>query len=600
MTAEPRLLDSSLYTQLAAASLGERRVFADSVLRLLCKELRLGAASFYTYTAETESLRLRAQVGFDYARYADFQLGLDSFPGIAIRTGRVIHEPDPGSSELYRDKALLDGRQAHGGLIAAPLHGVASGDTPLQPSSAPIAALCLYPDSESEVQSIIAWLTEEAAFIGRLYHAVLEHHTVRFRQQVVEGVAFRNDIGSLAYNFLELMCQELEAEAGSLWILDGRRNQLYLRGSTALRDNRRLRDVRPIRLGSSSLIAKVFSSRTPLFHSPGHPTFRPERVLEKLQTPLTNGAMFPIALPDQARLRGERRPAGAAGVLTLLNHSTTLEGVSHPTAFNMEDRLVAEFGCEMLGVLTYQLLRTRDHESDFERLLHGARTNLQAARSSLQFLERLDLSNKLPRSQQYYIPNAIDWIEDLEAQIERDELSGQITIDTEAISLYGDVLAKIEPMIRRIATRTMIDNFSVRGTDILAQSYRQLPRVKGNRRALNCVFRNLVDNSIKSRRHDDSVVPEIALAASASEGRDLVTVRVEDNGIGIDAEDLPYIFDDGFRGKRASGRQPQGVGRGLYECRLILSLIEGSIEAVPLERYDRGTAFEVALKVDAS
>ena len=254
----------------------------------------------------------------------------------------------------------------------------------------------------------------------------------------------------------------------------------------------------------------------------------------------------------------------------------------------------------MLGVLTYQLLRTRDHESDFERLLHGARTNLQAARSSLQFLERLDLSNKLPRSQQYYIPNAIDWIEDLEAQIERDELSGQITIDTEAISLYGDVLAKIEPMIRRIATRTMIDNFSVRGTDILAQSYRQLPRVKGNRRALNCVFRNLVDNSIKYRRHDDSVVPEIALAASASEGRDLVTVRVEDNGIGIDAEDLPYIFDDGFRGKRASGRQPQGVGRGLYECRLILSLIEGSIEAVPLERYDRGTAFEVALKVDAS
>src|SRR5947208_3387483 len=98
MSVEPRLLDSSLYTQLAAASVGERKAFSESVLRLLCSELRLCAASFYTYTADTQSLRLRAQVGFNYADYSDFQLSLDSFPGHAIEQRRVIHEEDPASS----------------------------------------------------------------------------------------------------------------------------------------------------------------------------------------------------------------------------------------------------------------------------------------------------------------------------------------------------------------------------------------------------------------------------------------------------------------------------------------------------------------------
>lgn len=598
MPAEPRLLDSSLYTQLAAASLGERREFSHSVLRLLCRELRLTAASFYTYTDETKSLQLRAQQGFEYSRYADFQLGLDSFPGEAIVSGKVVYEPEPGSSKLFRDKDLLLGSPARGGLIAAPLYGVASADHPLVPSDKPIAALCLYPMDSAEVPNIIEWLTEEAAFIGRLYHAVLERHTVSFRREVVDRVAYRNDIGSLAHIFVDVMCRELEAEAGSVWILDGRRNQLYLRGSTPLRPHLRRQDVRPIRLGASNLISRTFSTRQPVFHSPRQRTFQPSKVLERLDGPLLNGAMFPIKLPEQAKLRGQRRTPGSAGVLILLNHSTTLDDVCHPTDFNMEDRIVAEFGCDMLAVLLYQMLRSRDHESDFERLLHGARTNLQAARSSLQFLERIEMSDSLPNAQRYYIPNAIDWIEDLEAQIERDELAGEVDIRLESISLYGDVLAKIEPMVKRIATRTMIDSVIVRGASALAASYRQLPRVEGNRRALNCVFRNLVDNSIKYRVRDESVVPEIALSASASGDRASVVVRIEDNGLGIDEEDWELIFEDGFRGKRASARQPQGVGRGLYECRLILNRIGGAIKVVPVRQYERGAAFEVTLRAD--
>jgi two-component system sensor histidine kinase KdpD len=56
---------------------------------------------------------------------------------------------------------------------------------------------------------------------------------------------------------------------------------------------------------------------------------------------------------------------------------------------------------------------------------------------------------------------------------------------------------------------------------------------------------------------------------------------VEDDGPGIDAVDLPFIFDKFYRGKKAAGKS-KGTGMGLAICRAILIAHGGGIEVESL------------------
>ena len=53
---------------------------------------------------------------------------------------------------------------------------------------------------------------------------------------------------------------------------------------------------------------------------------------------------------------------------------------------------------------------------------------------------------------------------------------------------------------------------------------------------------------------------------------------MEDNGPGIDARDLPLIFEKFYRGKRGGGAR-KGSGMGLAITRAILTAHGGGIEA---------------------
>ena len=52
---------------------------------------------------------------------------------------------------------------------------------------------------------------------------------------------------------------------------------------------------------------------------------------------------------------------------------------------------------------------------------------------------------------------------------------------------------------------------------------------------------------------------------------------VSDNGEPIPHEEAELIFEDGFRGAVAQGVQPQGVGRGLYDCSRLMKRMKGEI-----------------------
>ena len=104
--------------------------------------------------------------------------------------------------------------------------------------------------------------------------------------------------------------------------------------------------------------------------------------------------------------------------------------------------------------------------------------------------------------------------------------------------------------------------------------------VRGDPDALERAIGNLVDNALKWSPPDG----RIRICAAGG------TVEVSDDGPGIPAADLPYIFDRFYRSAKA--RALPGSGLGLAIVRRIADLHDGAVEAIPLQQ---GMKFRISL-----
>jgi signal transduction histidine kinase len=102
-----------------------------------------------------------------------------------------------------------------------------------------------------------------------------------------------------------------------------------------------------------------------------------------------------------------------------------------------------------------------------------------------------------------------------------------------------------------------------------------LPRVGVRLERLIQLLGNLLGNSLRFRR--DGVAPVIHVSAQLL-SHDQWTIRVQDNGIGVAAEDRETIFKPFVR---VYGRKYPGVGLGLTICRAIVDNHGGTIRIEP-------------------
>ena len=98
--------------------------------------------------------------------------------------------------------------------------------------------------------------------------------------------------------------------------------------------------------------------------------------------------------------------------------------------------------------------------------------------------------------------------------------------------------------------------------------------VLADRDQLRRVVDNIVQNSLK---YMDKPEPSIEVRLHA--GEDVVTVEIEDNGIGIAPESLPYIFDSFYRADAARSSATGGSGLGMAIARRIVEAHGGRIWA---------------------
>lgn len=109
-------------------------------------------------------------------------------------------------------------------------------------------------------------------------------------------------------------------------------------------------------------------------------------------------------------------------------------------------------------------------------------------------------------------------------------------------------------------------------------------RVKADPSHLGNVLANLIDNAIKYS--GDSV--DIAIKVDSG------SMTVTDNGIGIDRNDLPYIFDKFYRVTSGDRYETGGYGLGLFYVKQIIGLLGWSIEAE--SKPGKGTRFTIKFR----
>jgi len=105
------------------------------------------------------------------------------------------------------------------------------------------------------------------------------------------------------------------------------------------------------------------------------------------------------------------------------------------------------------------------------------------------------------------------------------------------------------------------------------------------------VFINLISNAVKFTGEGGRVEIRVSGTPHAAKA------EVRDTGVGISAEDLPYIFERFYRTDKSRNRATGGAGIGLAIVKSIVEAHKGSVtvESEP----DKGSAFFVTLPKSA-
>lgn len=145
------------------------------------------------------------------------------------------------------------------------------------------------------------------------------------------------------------------------------------------------------------------------------------------------------------------------------------------------------------------------------------------------------------------INRLISIIDDLDS-ISRLE-SGEFRLNEESfniVKLVDDIFESQEMQAKQFNIKLLFDG-----------NYNKSIKVKADKKKITEVISNLVVNSIKyGKKGGKTIVGFVDTGES-------ILVEISDNGIGIDKEDLPRIFDRFYRVDKSRSRDSGGTGLGL-------------------------------------
>jgi signal transduction histidine kinase len=215
---------------------------------------------------------------------------------------------------------------------------------------------------------------------------------------------------------------------------------------------------------------------------------------------------------------------------------------------------------------------------------HELRTPLATLRGYVEALEQ-EHGDHLPEHDMVVIQGEIDrltgLIEDLFTLARAEAHQLPLTIEeVDAGSVVGRLAESIAPLARR-----------ERQIEIVTALPPDLPRVRADRMRLEQVMLNLMQNALRYTLPGGI----IALEGSADDG--VVTLSVDDTGVGIPLEELPLVFERFYRSDESRARDSGGAGIGLALVKELVDAMDGSVSVQSTP--GRGSRFSVALRASA-
>ena len=111
-----------------------------------------------------------------------------------------------------------------------------------------------------------------------------------------------------------------------------------------------------------------------------------------------------------------------------------------------------------------------------------------------------------------------------------------------------------------------------RGVHLMMEAADGIPLIRVDEGRMLQVLKNLVENALRYTPHGG----EIRLAAVLDR---VVKISVNDNGSGIEPEDLPYVFERFYRADKSRGGNSGKMGLGLAICKALVNVQGGTISA---------------------
>lgn len=262
-------------------------------------------------------------------------------------------------------------------------------------------------------------------------------------------------------------------------------------------------------------------------------------------------------------------------ILSALTRSE--ESLNRRVAELQETKIYLERSGENLRILARDLARARDEADAANRaksmflanMSHELRTPLNAILGFSEVME-MEAFGKLgsDRYREYcrdiresgmLLLELIDDILDL-SKIEAGKLDLEETeVDVNAVAAACIGLVKSRADAKKISLELDV-----------AEDF---PQIRLDERALKQMLLNLLTNAVKFTGNNG----RIRLSATVERGTDAIVIEVEDNGIGIEADELASVLDPFGQAQNPLVRSEKGTGLGLAITRSLVELHGGSI-----------------------
>ena len=159
-------------------------------------------------------------------------------------------------------------------------------------------------------------------------------------------------------------------------------------------------------------------------------------------------------------------------------------------------------------------------------------------------------------------------------------ISGKLRLNLAAVSLIEVIDAALDSVSPAAEAKGIA----------IERHLEDLDPIAGDRDRLQQVFWNLLSNAVKFTPRDGRVTVRLR-----RQGQDAV-VSVEDDGIGINPDFLPYVFDRFRQADGSATRRHGGLGLGMAIVRYLVELHGGTVRAES-EGENRGATFTAALPI---